>query len=144
MIITSCDNYTIPSNNRELRLPSPSRSIPSHYTIPSNNRELRHLRPIRDQRFYYTIPSNNRELRRPHNDRFSSAIIPYQVITGNYDIKVIAIKRLNIIPYQVITGNYDYDSRLCNRNYIIPYQVITGNYDPKENSIFNNRLYHTK
>ena len=34
-----------------------------------------------------------------------------------------------IIPYQVITGNYD---RSYGRNIwhqIIPYQVITGNYD---------------
>ena len=34
-----------------------------------------------------------------------------------------------IIPYQVITGNYDADERARARQLIIPYQVITGNYD---------------
>ena len=36
-----------------------------------------------------------------------------------------------IIPYQVITGNYDSNSMLKFLSSIIPYQVITGNYDPK-------------
>ena len=34
-------------------------------------------------------------------------IIPYQVITGNYDPHGTGIRKLWIIPYQVITGNYD-------------------------------------
>ena len=34
-----------------------------------------------------------------------------------------------IIPYQVITGNYDYSSLYEGNLKIIPYQVITGNYD---------------
>ena len=34
-------------------------------------------------------------------------IIPYQVITGNYDVGVADRPFLFIIPYQVITGNYD-------------------------------------
>ena len=34
-------------------------------------------------------------------------IIPYQVITGNYDIPRINDAEYCIIPYQVITGNYD-------------------------------------
>ena len=34
-----------------------------------------------------------------------------------------------IIPYQVITGNYDFDRIFVSVIYIIPYQVITGNYD---------------
>ena len=49
-----------------------------------------------------------------------------------------------IIPYQVITGNYDFD---VNENWlrtIIPYQVITGNYD--FTALIDNlsKLYHTK
>ena len=34
-------------------------------------------------------------------------IIPYQVITGNYDKRCKELRVSNIIPYQVITGNYD-------------------------------------
>ena len=34
-----------------------------------------------------------------------------------------------IIPYQVITGNYDANYRIRFCELIIPYQVITGNYD---------------
>ena len=34
-------------------------------------------------------------------------IIPYQVITGNYDPGVTPVDKVGIIPYQVITGNYD-------------------------------------
>ena len=56
-------------------------------------------------------------------------IIPYQVITGNYDRSLIHRLLLNIIPYQVITGNYDFRCPQCGRVIIIPYQVITGNYD---------------
>ena len=35
-------------------------------------------------------------------------IIPYQVITGNYDTGNAGNDMASIIPYQVITGNYDY------------------------------------
>ena len=34
-------------------------------------------------------------------------IIPYQVITGNYNAEVWPLGRYAIIPYQVITGNYN-------------------------------------
>ena len=34
-------------------------------------------------------------------------IIPYQVITGNYDRSLLNGRIHDIIPYQVITGNYD-------------------------------------
>ena len=34
-------------------------------------------------------------------------IIPYQVITGNYDWAILFTGFVVIIPYQVITGNYD-------------------------------------
>ncbi len=49
-----------------------------------------------------------------------------------------------IIPYQVITGNYDTLSALTVDAYIIPYQVITGNYDGLVYDIYNAELYHTK
>ena len=56
-------------------------------------------------------------------------IIPYQVITGNYDADYLQHSDSAIIPYQVITGNYDMGLTLMSLNLIIPYQVITGNYD---------------
>ena len=34
-------------------------------------------------------------------------IIPYQVITGNYNRELKQYKGFRIIPYQVITGNYN-------------------------------------
>ncbi len=34
-------------------------------------------------------------------------IIPYQVITGNYNLTTVYIYGDTIIPYQVITGNYN-------------------------------------
>ena len=37
----------------------------------------------------------------------SSYIIPYQVITGNYNLTIIFSAVTDIIPYQVITGNYN-------------------------------------
>ena len=60
---------------------------------------------------------------------FVLPIIPYQVITGNYNWHVYNRPNYKIIPYQVITGNYNY-ARLVKLQYIIiPYQVITGNYN---------------
>ena len=41
-------------------------------------------------------------------------IIPYQVITGNYNTPVDNTERFRIIPYQVITGNYNQqDTIMC-------------------------------
>ena len=81
-----CENYyTIPSNNRELRLTPEVDAVLDDYTIPSNNRELRQRSCYTESRFYYTIPSNNRELRQDKLVNAGIAIIPYQVITGNYD-----------------------------------------------------------
>ena len=40
-----------------------------------------------------------------------------------------------IIPYQVITGNYDLCFFCCLCSVIIPYQVITGNYDVNRQDI---------
>ena len=56
-------------------------------------------------------------------------IIPYQVITGNYNWYALLSDCCRIIPYQVITGNYNLDSDGLYMYYIIPYQVITGNYN---------------
>ena len=42
-------------------------------------------------------------------------IIPYQVITGNYDVTVATCKRTAIIPYQVITGNYDFSQSVVSK-----------------------------
>ena len=56
-------------------------------------------------------------------------IIPYQVITGNYDPQNRRNRQGLIIPYQVITGNYDITKLFPIACKIIPYQVITGNYD---------------
>ncbi len=59
----------------------------TNYTIPSDNRELQRLfnwiLTDRD----YTIPSDNRELQLPNSSTLKISIIPYQVITGNYNVK---------------------------------------------------------
>ena len=100
-----------------------------YYTIPSNNRELRlDGYPVSIPQ-YYTIPSNNRELRRRSKQFAVCSIIPYQVITGNYDVWTVKAHTVKIIPYQVITGNYDTKDEYGEATGIIPYQVITGNYD---------------
>ena len=57
-----------------------------YYTIPSNNRELRLGKKRYMEIAYYTIPSNNRELRLAVTAFLIIVIIPYQVITGNYDM----------------------------------------------------------
>ena len=77
---------------------------------------------------YYNIPSNNRELQHAGLIAFITAIITYQVITGNYSSFLLPMRYPVIITYQVITGNY---SPLLSSSYklrIITYQVITGNY----------------
>ena len=55
----------------------------------------------------YTIPSDNRELQPVSIPPEAGEIIPYQVITGNYNCSGSASTNLTIIPYQVITGNYN-------------------------------------
>ena len=57
------------------------------------------------------------------------AIIPYQVITGNYNHTAFCSCSETIIPYQVITGNYNTHGEKRFGQNIIPYQVITGNYN---------------
>ena len=57
------------------------------------------------------------------------AIIPYQVITGNYNVNSVKYNWEKIIPYQVITGNYNKLRVHKSDPNIIPYQVITGNYN---------------
>ena len=122
--------YTIPSNNRELRRAHCLLVRESYYTIPSNNRELRHYACIFTVRFYYTIPSNNRELRR--SDLCIIGSFDYTIPSNNRELRQILLnfKTHIIIPYQVITGNYDVKTVTNPTELIIPYQVITGNYDP--------------
>ncbi len=55
---------------------------------------------------YYNIPSNNRELQLRNVPRAYTAIITYQVITGNYSLALALSSAPLIITYQVITGNY--------------------------------------
>ena len=134
-----------------------------YYTIPSDNRELQLMFSHSFRALNYTIPSDNRELQRTKKDGYISSIIPYQVITGNYNIRCSRYDNLHIIPYQVITGNYNqllacvffrfiipyqvitgnYNIR-CSRYdnlHIIPYQVITGNYNKNDNAIHNSHYY---
>ncbi|EEV02679.1 hypothetical protein ROSINTL182_05401 [Roseburia intestinalis L1-82] len=82
--------------------------IGTDYTIPSDNRELqlKLLNGIKGA--YYTIPSDNRELQQKKRVIFSFQIIPYQVITGNYNFCGQITDYECIIPYQVITGNYNF------------------------------------
>ncbi len=51
---------------------------------------------------------------------------------------------LPIIPYQVITGNYNEVNKEVTENTIIPYQVITGNYNGAVLWEKFYLLYHTK
>ena len=60
---------------------------------------------------------------------FVLPIIPYQVITGNYNSCFVLVSFKFIIPYQVITGNYNGRENNLREPFIIPYQVITGNYN---------------
>ena len=55
-----------------------------YYNIPSNNRELQRYLPMSSVRSNYNIPSNNRELQPVLRLLQRTAIITYQVITGNY------------------------------------------------------------
>ncbi len=75
---------------------------------------------------------------------FVLPIIPYQVITGNYNISLHTTSRMIIIPYQVITGNYNVQVEILLTADIIPYQVITGNYNIPKIRRMSKRLYHTK
>ena len=82
-----CSYYTIPSDNRELQPVQVLQTVPLHYTIPSDNRELQLMAVRLFMRQYYTIPSDNRELQLPNSSTLKISIIPYQVITGNYNVK---------------------------------------------------------
>ena len=100
-------NYTIPSDNRELQRSAIVRAAATDYTIPSDNRELQPSAFVAVTAWNYTIPSDNRELQHAIGKGISIMIIPYQVITGNYNTGGGAPWRADIIPYQVITGNYN-------------------------------------
>ena len=78
-------NYTIPSDNRELQPSFIPSIVSSYYTIPSDNRELQPLDLAHAAIRYYTIPSDNRELQQTSWWYYRERIIPYQVITGNYN-----------------------------------------------------------
>ena len=78
-----------------------------NYTIPSDNRELQQGTSHTTGNCNYTIPSDNRELQHTTYIQESLSIIPYQVITGNYNESGWYWERVEIIPYQVITGNYN-------------------------------------
>ena len=56
-----------------------------NYTIPSDNRELQPVGVQGSIPCYYTIPSDNRELQQTSWWYYRERIIPYQVITGNYN-----------------------------------------------------------
>ena len=77
--------YTIPSDNRELQRPCADGKIWDDYTIPSDNRELQPDDDTEEKLMDYTIPSDNRELQQSRYQDHILAIIPYQVITGNYN-----------------------------------------------------------
>ena len=57
----------------------------SDYTIPSDNRELQPGVSVNATSSHYTIPSDNRELQPNVIEKIQNEIIPYQVITGNYN-----------------------------------------------------------
>ena len=59
-----------------------------YYNIPSNNRELQHQGFVTDSDTDYNIPSNNRELQHPACTQGIVLIITYQVITGNYSLRL--------------------------------------------------------
>ena len=99
--------YTIPSDNRELQLEDDGYSAKNNYTIPSDNRELQRNAVLLYIHSNYTIPSDNRELQLMAFNLPHQVIIPYQVITGNYNNVDIKGLPSEIIPYQVITGNYN-------------------------------------
>ena len=101
------DNYTIPSDNRELQPACCIIVNIMYYTIPSDNRELQRTMPVKGKQLHYTIPSDNRELQPQRLCITEREIIPYQVITGNYNEARFCLEQTRIIPYQVITGNYN-------------------------------------
>ena len=104
---TARQDYTIPSDNRELQLRGVAGILNFDYTIPSDNRELQLEGDCSSRAIDYTIPSDNRELQPFCVPRFPNLIIPYQVITGNYNGVCAVLQLYIIIPYQVITGNYN-------------------------------------
>ena len=56
-------------------------------------------------------------------------LIEMKMVKARISLEDMRALVLPIIPYQVITGNYDIPILLEVVNVIIPYQVITGNYD---------------
>ena len=56
-------------------------------------------------------------------------LIEMKMVKARISLEDMRALVLPIIPYQVITGNYDKGGDTLLVNGIIPYQVITGNYD---------------
>ena len=100
-------NYTIPSDNRELQQLCNATGYAVHYTIPSDNRELQRNYPCIDIYRYYTIPSDNRELQRQNVPEIARQ--DYTIPSDNRELQLLRAleEHLKIIPYQVITGNYN-------------------------------------
>ena len=82
-------NYNIPSNNRELQPSACTFLFNINYNIPSNNRELQQSSVLLIFLSHYNIPSNNRELQQIVRTMWVFMIITYQVITGNYSVRVV-------------------------------------------------------
>ena len=61
--------------------------------------------------------------------KWSSTIIPYQELLGNYDFQSVSPAHDFIIPYQELLGNYDLGAPAAQALGIIPYQELLGNYD---------------
>ena len=61
-----------------------------------------------------------------------TAIIPYQELLGNYDIRLNLDAVQCIIPYQELLGNYDFFSAQETVIFIIPYQELLVNHPPNK------------
>ena len=102
-------HYTIPSDNRELQLAYCTFAILVNYTIPSDNRELQPIVQYYHPKNNYTIPSDNRELQLPFISGCKT--VNYTIPSDNRELQLLATAPVlfGIIPYQVITGNYNHD-----------------------------------
>ena len=106
-LLTPSIDYTIPSDNRELQPRDREHDRALYYTIPSDNRELQHIGIFRKGRINYTIPSDNRELQQKKTAFFIA--VYYTIPSDNRELQLFFSCNLSIkiIPYQVITGNYN-------------------------------------
>ena len=56
-------------------------------------------------------------------------IIPYQGLSGNYNVVSEVVTLYGIIPYQGLSGNYNLFGKGKTLSAIIPYQGLSGNYN---------------